>query len=196
MTTIASSAFSSSPYVYNLEIPNSVTTIEADAFTGSGIGTVTIPKSVTTIGSQSSWTPDVIYGYTGSEAERFANEYGYIFESIGGEKEDPPKKPGPNDQDPGGDNGNDGSNGSNGGSSGSGTGTGGNTNTNTGTSTGTGGSGVRTVNSVSRNLGTARVQSGTPKTGIAFDARYVLCAGIFLAGVCLVITKKKKSMKI
>ena len=84
---------------------------------------MTIPKSVTTIGSQSSWTPDVIYGYTGSEAERFANEYGYIFESIGGEKEDPPKKPDPGSDNPGpgGDNGSDGSNG---GSSGSGTGTG------------------------------------------------------------------------
>ena len=49
--------------------------------------------------------------------------------------------------------------------------------------------------SVSRNLGTAQVKSGTPKTGIAFDARYVLCAGVFLAGTCLLITKKRKSMK-
>ena len=34
------------------------------------------------------------------------------------------------------------------------------------------------------------------KTGVAFDARYALFAGIFLAGACLVITKKKKSVKL
>ena len=49
--------------------------------------------------------------------------------------------------------------------------------------------------SVSRNMGTAQVKSGTPKTGVAFDAKYLLCAGIFLAGTCLVISRKKKGIK-
>jgi hypothetical protein len=45
-------------------------------------------------------------------------------------------------------------------------------------------------------MGTAQVGSGTPKTGIAFDARYVLCLGVFFAGGYLVITKKKKKANI
>jgi len=45
-------------------------------------------------------------------------------------------------------------------------------------------------------LGTAQVKNSTPKTGVAFDARYMLCAGVFLAGTYLVVTRKKKGMKI
>ena len=41
-------------------------------------------------------------------------------------------------------------------------------------------------------MGTAQVGSGTPKTGVAFDAKYVLCLGVFFAGGYLVINKKKK----
>ena len=196
MTTISSSAFANCPYVYSLEIPSSVTTIEADAFSGSGIGTVKIPKTVTSIGTQSSWTPDVIYGSSGSAAEQFANENGYIFEATDGKKSDPgndpepPQKNPPKKNDPTKP-----------------------TDTNptdtkpTNTKPGTTGGGTTTTkgstttvaratgSSASKNMGTAQVQSGTPKTGIAFDARYALCAGFFLAGACLIITRKKKGMK-
>ena len=205
MTSIASAAFSNSPYVYSLDIPSSVTTIEVDAFTGSGIKAVTIPPTTTSIGSQSAWTPDVIRGYTGSQAERFADENGYIFESIGTLGEDPtptptptetptpdpsetptPKpteapKPGDGTPTPGA--------GGNGGAGGT-NGNGGTTQTGTG---GSGGANAGTRTSVSRNMGTAQVGSGTPKTGVAFDARYVLCLGVFFAGGYLVISKKKKS---
>ena len=192
MTSISSSAFSECPYLYSLIIPDSVTTIEADAFTGSGIGTVEIPKSVTSIGSQSSWTPDVIYGYSGTEAERFANDNGYIFESRDTPEDDPrpprptpptPPQPTPPDV-PGGPN--DNPNNDPGGTESTGS------VNKTGTSSGTT---VRTASSASRNMGTAKVSSGTPKTGIAFDARYALCAGIFLAGACLVISRKRKGIK-
>ncbi len=363
ITSIASSSFSNCPYVYNLELPDTVTTIEADAFSGSGIGTVTIPASVTSIGSQSSWVPDVIYGYTGSEAERFAEDNGYIFESLGGEEADPnpdeltgtvtvtssrdggSSYPGDTltaevtdtnnsgdlsyqwyaddssisgatddsyelteeeigtlltvrvtssvetgsiqgvyegtikeegeDPDPKGLTGTVTVTSSrDGGSSYPGdTLTAEVTDTNntgdlsyqwyandtsisgatddsyeltedeigtlltvrvtssvesgsiqgvyegtikregeepdppTNNPGGTGGSGVSSTSaggtsrtsagsSVSRNMGTAQVKSSTPKTGVAFDPKYVLCVGIFLAGTCLVITKKKKSMKI
>ena len=213
MTSIASAAFSNSPYVYGLDIPSSVTTIEVDAFTGSGIKAVTIPPTTTSIGSQSGWTPDVIRGYTGSQAEKFADENGYIFESIGNLGEDTPtptptpdptdkptKTPKPNDPtedptetpEPGDPTNTPGPNG--GGTTGNGT-TGGTTGGTSGgrTQTGSGGgtsAGSRT--SVSRNMGTAQVGSGTPKTGVAFDAKYVLCLGVFFAGGYLVINKKKK----
>ena len=195
MTSIASSAFSDCPYVYSLDVPASVTTIEVDAFTGSGIKAVTILPNTTSIGSQSSWTPDVIRGYTGSQAEKFADENGYIFESIGTVGAEPTETPTPTPEptdkpsqtpkptdkpsatpkpSPGAAGG-----GSNGGST---------------TQTGSGGgtsAGSRT--SVSRNMGTAQVGSGTPKTGVAFDARYVLCLGVFFAGGYLVVSRKKKS---
>ncbi len=196
MTSIASSAFSNCPYVYNLEIPGSVTTIEVDAFTGSGIKAVTIPPSVTSIGSQSSWTPDVIRGYTGSQAERFADENGYIFESIGNLGEDPEPDPEPKpdpepepEPEPKPDN-NDSNNNNNNNNN-----TGGNSGGTTQTGTG-GGTNAGTRTSVSRNMGTAQVGSGTPKTGIAFDARYVLCLGVFFAGGYLVISKKKKKVDV
>ena len=146
---------------------------------------------MTSIGSQSSWTPDVIYGYTGSAAEKFAEDNGYIFESIGSVNNDPdpgdpndPTDPGdPNDPTDPGDGGNGGGNGGN-----AGNGNNGGT-----TQTGSGGTtGARTQTSVSKNMGTAQVKSSTPKTGIAFDAKYVLCIGVFFAGTYLVISKKKK----
>ncbi len=209
MTSIASAAFSDSPYVYSLEIPTSVTTIEVDAFTGSGIKAVTIPASVTSIGSQSSWTPDVIRGYTGSQAEKFADENGFVFESIGNQGENPEPTPTPGSgsptptptpgsgsqtptptpkpgQTPGGTK----PGGNSGGTTGGGT-NGGSSQTGSG-----GGTSAGSRTSVSRNMGTAQVGSGTPKTGVAFDARYVLCLGVFFAGGYLVITKKKKKANI
>ena len=159
---------------------------------------MSIPKSVKSIGTQSSWNPDVIYGYSGSEAERFAEQNGYIFEAKGGGSK-PPIDEGPGGEGPGGE----GPGGDGPGGEGPEDGTGGNgqngSSGGNGTNVTTGGSGTTVARSsgtsASRNIGTAQVQSGTPKTGIAFDARYVLCAGVFLAGACLAITRKKKSMR-
>ena len=208
ITTIGAAAFSNCPYVYELKIEDdSVTTIEADAFTGSGIGSVRIPKSVTSIGSQSSWTPDVIYGYKNSQAEQFADDNGYIFSPLDGDDDPDPGEddpdpgeddpdPGEDDPDPGEDDPDPGkkdptkpTNPSKPGGSNS-TGTSGTTQTGTG-----GTSGNRTTTSASRSMGTAQVGSNTPKTGVPFDARYLLCAGVFLTGAYLVISKKKAGGK-
>jgi cobalamin biosynthesis Mg chelatase CobN len=64
-------------------IPSGATTIEGGAFSGSGVSTITIPKSVTSIGSQS-WSPQIIYGYTGSQAETYATNAGYVFSALDG----------------------------------------------------------------------------------------------------------------
>ena len=213
ITTIGAAAFQDCPYVYDLTIPDdSVTTIEADAFTGSGIGSVRIPKSVTSIGSQSSWTPDVIYGYRGSQAEQFADDNGYIFSPLDGGNDDPDPgtddpDPGTDDPDPGKDDPDPGTKdpkpgdddpdpGTKDPTKPGNNGTGSSTNTGTGTN-GTGGTaqtgtgGTRSATSASRSVGTAKVGSATPKTGVPFDARYLLCAGVFLTGAYLVISKKK-----
>ncbi|MFP3156147.1 leucine-rich repeat domain-containing protein [Lachnospiraceae bacterium ZAX-1] len=76
-------SFTDCAYISNLTLGKSVKKISASAFTNSGIKAVTIPETVTDIGSQSSWIPDVIYGFTGSQAEKFADANNYIFESIG-----------------------------------------------------------------------------------------------------------------
>ena len=60
-------------------IPSGCTTIEAGAFNNSSIKTVTIPASVTEIGSQGAFTPDVIYGYTGSTAETYSADNDFVF---------------------------------------------------------------------------------------------------------------------
>ena len=51
-TSIGAGAFSSNSIIGDLTIPSGVTTIEAGAFSGSGIATVTIPESVTSIRSE------------------------------------------------------------------------------------------------------------------------------------------------
>lgn len=81
-TTIGSQAFAGCTAVTSLSLPESVTTIEANAFSGSGITTIMIPKSVTSIASQSSWTPDTISGYNGSQAQIYATGGGINFKSL------------------------------------------------------------------------------------------------------------------
>lgn len=82
-TTIGSGAFSRCTNLSSLTIPSNVTTMETDAFSGSAIDTITIPASVTSIGSQSNWAPSVIYGYEGSAAEDYASANSIPFIVIG-----------------------------------------------------------------------------------------------------------------
>ncbi len=82
-TTIGSGAFADAYYVSDLTVPESVTTIEDDAFSGSGIRTITIPESVTSIGGQSGWSPSTIYGYADSAAETFAKNNSIPFVVLG-----------------------------------------------------------------------------------------------------------------
>ena len=74
--------------IASLSLPNSVTTIESNAFSGSGIGTITIPAATTSIATQSGWTPSSIYGYANSQAETYAMDNGIPFFVIGGSEDD------------------------------------------------------------------------------------------------------------
>lgn len=87
-TTIASGAFKDCTNISSLNVPSSVTAIESGAFTGSGISTITIPETTTSIGSQGGWTPSTIYGYEGSAAETYAMDNGILFIPIGGSSGD------------------------------------------------------------------------------------------------------------
>ncbi len=78
---------SASMNVRTLVIPDGVTTIGASAFsTCSGLTSVTIPASVTSIGKRAFRTTDdevlTIYGYAGTEAERYATENAIPFSSL------------------------------------------------------------------------------------------------------------------
>ncbi len=66
-----------------LNLSSSCTQILAGALKNcNSMSSVTIPATVTSIGEQSNWYPDVIYGYTGSEAEKYAQNHGIQFEAL------------------------------------------------------------------------------------------------------------------
>lgn len=174
MSSVASGAFSGCRYISAIVIPSSASTIEANAFSGSGIKSVTIPASVTSIGTQADWTPDVIYGYTGSVAESWADENNYIFESLNSV---PGENPGEDTEDPGeGPDDNPGTGGGNGG------GNGGSVQSQTGVSTTT-----VTAAGPSGN----HVKDATPKTGVEDYGIYYLLGAILLIGAaCFAYSKK------
>ena len=82
--SISSGAFSGCTHIVSLNIPSSMTSIASGAFSGSSMDSVTIPNSVTSIGGQSGWNVGIIYGYTDSAAQRYANSNNIPFQSIGG----------------------------------------------------------------------------------------------------------------
>lgn len=170
MQSVASGAFLGCNYLMSAVIPDAAGSIEANAFSGSSIKAVTIPTAVTSIGAQSGWAPNVVYGYKGSAAETWAHASNYVFESL-----DTPSNVGgivneehiedPDDYDPDDETG--------------------------GTNTqiiylGSSGTGNGTSATISRNGG-----SGTPKTGVADYGSYFLFGSIFLAGIALVAYSRK-----
>ena len=190
--SVASGAFSGCNYLLSAVIPNVANVIEANAFSGSSIRAITIPASVTSIGSQAGWTPGVVYGYSGTTAESWANENNYIFESLdgtsGGVEEQPEhiEDPDPTDvDDPGG-------------TSGTTSGTGGQSGTtgsNSGTNTSTvyeaaPGSAGGTNAAISSNSN-GRVKDATPKTGVEEYGIYFLFGAVFLAGIALLAYSRK-----
>lgn len=84
LKVIGGNAFQGCSRITSLTVPSGATSIEAGAFNGSAINTITIPKSVTSIGAQS-WSPDIIYGYSNSAAETYAQDSGYVFYALDGE---------------------------------------------------------------------------------------------------------------
>ena len=166
-----------------MKLPDSVTSIAADAFTGSNIQAVTIPKGVTSIGVQSNWTPDIVYGYTGSQAETWADENNYIFEALDQKQptEDPGEDPSDNTEtenprddteteDPG-----DGGDNNNGNGKAWGNGT-----------TTVSGTGAPTVTAAAPHI-----KDATPKTGVEDYGIYFLFGAILLVGgACFAYSKK------
>lgn len=173
--SIAAGAFNGCGYLLSAVVPGATSAIETNAFSGSAIKSVTIPTNVTDIGSQSGWMPDVVYGYTGSTAEAWANANNYVFESLndtstGGNGniqdehiEDPDDAPEPTEQ------------------------TGGSKLNNVKRSSSAAGSGATAA--ISRNA--ANRTASTPKTGVEDYRIYFLCAAIFLMGIaCFAYSRK------
>ena len=106
LKSIGASAFQVTALT-NINLPDSLETIGKDAFNGTRLTSVTIPKSVTEIGASAfdcdtlkeivifNYNCDlkekvvpkstIIWGYTGSTAEAYANKYGNLFKAL-----DPP----------------------------------------------------------------------------------------------------------
>ena len=79
---IGSYSFYNCVAINSLTLPSTITTIESDAFTGSGIKDITILSGVTSIGVQSSWIADVIYGENDSTAETYAASNDIVFQAV------------------------------------------------------------------------------------------------------------------
>ena len=189
MQTVGSGAFSGCNYLLAAVIPDATNTIEANAFSGSAIKAVTIPAGVTSIGTQSGWSPSVIYGYSGTAAERWANTNGYVFESLNGsqgggeeETEDPEhiEDTDPTNEKPG-------SNGGEGGNGGDGV--------NTKPQTGNNQPNVYAASpaataAVSQNV-SSYVKDATPKTGVNDNRIFFLFGAFLLMGIaCFTFSRK------
>lgn len=192
MTTIASGAFQGCSYLTNVTIPGSVTTIEADAFSGSGITTATISASVNSIGTQSGWNPTTIYGYADSATEKYAKDNNIPFIVVGNSGEG---GGGDNEQTPGGDNNGD-SNGDNNGETPGGDNNG---NTNAGgaapSANGAQGGAATSGGSQAAAGQAAHQKDATPTTADGFDSRYFLCLAIFLGGVGVIAYSRHNKLK-
>lgn len=87
--TIKYKAFWNCRSLKNIELPQSLTTVEYNAFYGSNFKSVTIPKSVTSIGDKafgyeigSRINDFVISGYQNTAAERYAAENEFTFIAL------------------------------------------------------------------------------------------------------------------
>lgn len=207
---IGGGSFNGCSRITSLTVPNGATTIESGAFSNSGIKTVTIPSSVTSIGSQS-WSPDVIYGYSNSEAESYAESNGYVFYSLDGNGGGDPGDESQEVQtgnanyedlegDDDGDDENqniivdDGSSGS-GGSSG-GSGSGGSSSNSSGNSSNVSGSKKSSSGSsgaYATKTSNVHQADTTPKTGDGFDPKLLVCVALILVGCAFFFLGKRKS---
>ena len=211
LKVIGSNAFNGCTRITSLTVPTGATSIEGGAFSSSGINTITIPKSVTSIGSQS-WSPDVIYGYTNSEAESYAASNGYVFYPLdggnGGDADDDTTEiqtgngnSTDDDEDEnenltidtgngGGSSTSSGSGGSSGGSSGS---SGGSSSGGSKSSSGSSSSsGSRSSGAYASTTSNVHEVDQTPKTGDGFDPKFMICIALVLAGCgCFLFAKRR-----
>ena len=206
-STLSYAALNGCYGITEVTLPASVTVIEQNAFSNSGVQTITIPSSVTDIGSQSSWTPQMIYTYSNSAGEEFAVNNNYTYELLDspespadpngtddpGVKEDPEPSDGPTPSDPGttddpatpADNGT--TNASSNNTQGSGTSVTSTSGSVTGRNLAAGG-----VRSASKFTAKEHVLDSTPKTGPETNAKVILCMAVFFVGVYLIISSRKE----
>lgn len=182
---IGSNSFYNCVAVTSLTIPSSVTTIEADAFSGSGIRNITIPSTVTSIGVQSNWTADVIYGESDSAAETYATSNDIVFQLLNSSGEDSTEADSEEENDGGTVDINDGAGTSDGSTTGGTTTTG---TTTTSASVGTSSSGATTV-------AASHEKDATPKTGDGINPIFFFCIAIFLLGIYLYMSGRKKVVR-
>ncbi len=199
--TIASNAFYQCAAIRSLTIPSSVTTIESNAFTDSGISDVTMMASVTNIGSQSGWTADIIYGETNSAAETYANNNSIVFQALNATPSTETETETETEKKSGTENPGDGSNGGSGnnGSGSNGGSTGGNGGSAVGSGNGTSGA-TKTTGGTAYTSGSAKTTSTngkdtTPKTGDGINPIFFFCIAFLLTGGCLFIVGKKKAAR-
>lgn len=216
-TVLASNSFAGCRDLNALTIPQGVTTIEANAFDGSGIETVTIPASVTTIASQGSWRATTIYGYADSEAETYAKNTNTPFIVVGNsgnagasdEESTPNDNGGTNPDNNGGttpDNNGGTTPDNNGGTTPDNNGgttpdnNGGTTpNTNGGNVIPNGDNSNASVGTTNSNISGApngatsnnHEKDATPNTAGGFDPRYLLCIAALLGGVGIIVNSKR-----
>lgn len=219
LKVIGGNAFNGCTRITSLTVPSGATSIEGGAFNNSAINTITIPKSVTSIGNQS-WSPDIIYGYSNSAAEDYAAANGYVFYPLDGEssgdadddtteiqtgnanyEDDEENEDLTIDTGSGGDSSGGSSSGGNssGGSSSGGSSSGGNSsggsssggNSSAGSSSGgkTGGSSSGAYASTTSNV---HEVDNTPKTGDGFDPKFMICIAFILVGCgCFFLAKRR-----
>ena len=195
---IASGAFNGCSRITSITLPSGATTIEAGAFNGSGITSITIPKSVESIGSQS-WAIDIIYGYSDSAAESYAQYNGYVFypldgDNSGGDSDDETEEittGNPNYEDLSGDDEEDDDSSASGGGGSSNGGSGNDDPAPTvkpNTKPTTQGSGA--YSSTTSNV---HQMDDTPKTADGLDPKLLICLALVLVGCAFFILGKRKS---
>ena len=169
----------------------------------SSLTSITIPNGVTSIGSQS-WSPDIIYGYTGSEAENYAASNGYVFYALDGESSGDADDDTTESQTG---NGNitddeeenenlmiDTDDNSSGGSSSSGgsTSSGGSSSSSSSSSGSSGNKSSSSSGAYASTTSNVHEVDNTPKTGDGFDPKFMVCIALVLVGCgCFLLAKRK-----
>lgn len=174
-TVIGGNAFANCVNLSALSLPSGVTSIESNAFSGSGIATVMIPASVTSIGSQSGWTPSTIEGYADTYAETYAKDNGISFVVIGEsgnpgeEPTDPtePVSPGESSNPEQGET----------------------------PSAETGKPNATATANGQTAPGSEHVKDATPTTADGIDPRYFLCLAVFAGGIGVILYSRFTKMK-
>lgn len=179
---IATGAFKDCVNLHSLNIPSGVIRIQNDAFSGSGISSITVPASVEVFGTQSNWAPTTIYGYADSVAEQYAMDHNILFEVIDTDPGNVPgtDTPGNNSQDnPSGSPDNPQQ---------------GDVVHPDGSITHPDGSTTHPDGSVTYADGT-HVKDATPTTADGLDPRYYLCFAIFAGGVGVILYSRMNKLK-